>query len=290
MTSRAASGLVVIGRGRVGRTLAARAKEAGLSVRLVAGRTLGTSAQSRAAVCTAALVWIAVPDPALPEIDRVLASWLSERAPRARPVVAHASGARGPDALAACAALGVAVASAHPVISFGTTATRLEDASFVLAGDGSAVRRTAALVRRLGARPIVRALHGPRYHAALALAANGTAALGALATEWLTHHGALTSLEASRMLASLLRSVADNVGRVGAAQALTGPIARGDATAVQRHLAALSPDEQRDYAAVSRLVLRAATARGLGATEARAIERVLARATRASARSQRATR
>ncbi|MBX7197534.1 MAG: hypothetical protein K1X94_36145, partial [Sandaracinaceae bacterium] len=70
MTSRAASGLVVIGRGRVGRTLAARAKEAGLSVRLVAGRTLGTSAQSRAAVCTAALVWIAVPDPALPEIDR----------------------------------------------------------------------------------------------------------------------------------------------------------------------------------------------------------------------------
>ena len=55
----------------------------------------------------------------------------------------------------------------------------------------------------------------------------------------------------------LARASLDDVGRLGAAGALTGPVARGDWETVARHLAALDPAEREAYRVL------AATARRL---------------------------
>lgn len=268
--------VVLVGRGRVGRTLAKRFAERGVDAVLLAGRGLARSARARALLRRARVVWITVPDPHLPAVEAAIAAALDGLEPRALPVVAHAGGARGPGVLEACARRGARVAVAHPAVSFGTTHTSLEGTTFVIDGAPRATRTLAALVRRLGARPLTRALHGARYHAALSLVANGAAALAAAASAILAAgEPRLEQQEAARLLGSLLRSVADNVARVGPAMALTGPIARGDAAAVARHLEALAPTERADYAAVSRLVLRAAIARGLDPAARDAVEALL---------------
>jgi len=56
------------------------------------------------------------------------------------------------------------------------------------------------------------------------------------------------------MLGPLLRSVADNVEQLGLPEALTGPVRRGDAAGVARHLetiARLAPDLAPIYVAAS---------------------------------------
>ena len=284
-SERGAAEVVLVGRGRVGRTLLARLSERGVRAALVAGRGLDRATRAQALIRQAKVVWLVVPDPHVAEVEQVIARSLEGVSARASPVVAHAGGARGPEVLAACAARGVPVAVAHPAVSFGTTHTGLEDTVFVIDGSPRATRRLSALVRRLGARPLVRSLHGARYHAALALMANGATALAAAASRILVEgEPPLAPDEAARLLGSLLRSVADNVARVGPSSALTGPIARGDATAVARHLEALSAEPRADYVAVSHLVLRAARERGLDESAARAIAALLASPTPARVR------
>ena len=46
------------------------------------------------------------------------------------------------------------------------------------------------------------------------------------------------------MLGALLASVAANVAALGPARALSGPVRRGDASTIVRHLAALSSDPE----------------------------------------------
>jgi len=48
-----------------------------------------------------------------------------------------------------------------------------------------------------------------------------------------------------------VRGTVDNVARLGPAAALTGPVRRGDAATVERHLAPLDPDERAAYEALT---------------------------------------
>jgi len=91
-------------------------------------------------------------------------------------------------------------------------------------------------VRRLGMTPwSLPELDRIGYHAAAGLLANGAAALAGAASELLENSG-VSPRPAARMLGALLGSVADNVSRLGLPAALTGPVRRGDARAVARHL------------------------------------------------------
>ncbi len=270
MSDRAPKRIAIVGRGRVGRSLALRLRERGHRVTLLAGRSAGSGRARRAALARADVIWLTVPDPAIDATARAIAAALEPRAQLR--VAVHASGSLSEEVLAPLRGAGACIAVAHPILSFGTTRTVIEGATFTLAGDTRATREVARLVRALGARAIVRAVHGPRYHAALALAANGSTALLSLAAGLLgSSDPSLGATESRRALASLLRSVADNVARVGPIEALTGPVARGDAGAVARHLAALEEGEREDYVAVARLVLRAARARGLSEEASEAI-------------------
>ena len=82
-------------------------------------------------------------------------------------------------------------------------------------------------------------------------------------------------------LIPLLRGTIENVERLGPRRALTGPMARGDASTVARHAAALrggpdGPALWACYAALGRRALALGRARGSCApAAARAIDRLL---------------
>jgi predicted short-subunit dehydrogenase-like oxidoreductase (DUF2520 family) len=100
------------------------------------------------------------------------------------------------------------------------------------------------------------------YHAAAGLVANGAAALAAGGTELLERAG-VDRATAVAMLGPLLRSVADNVERLGLPAALTGPVRRGEIVGVERHLATLerlAPDLVPLYRAMGRTQLPLARA------------------------------
>jgi predicted short-subunit dehydrogenase-like oxidoreductase (DUF2520 family) len=116
------------------------------------------------------------------------------------------------------------------------------------------------------------------YHAAAGLVANGAAALAAVGAQLLVRAGVPREV-APKMLGPLLRSVADNVETLGFPEALTGPVRRGDAGGVEKHLSTLDaklPDAVPLYLAAAKAQLPLARAIGEASTESfDAVERVI---------------
>jgi predicted short-subunit dehydrogenase-like oxidoreductase (DUF2520 family) len=264
--------VIVFGRGKLGTSLSRGLRAGGASVSLRAGR--GPLPRKLA---PDALLILAVPDARIAELAARLAPRLGPRH-----VVLHCAGARGPEALAACAARGAAVGGLHPLVSFPSLRRLpgLEGAQFVAHGAPRALHAARRVCRMLGARCDCLPVLGPAYHAAAALLANGSAALAFSAARIWTALG-MPQRTAARGAESLLRSVAFNVGAVGVPAALSGPVARGDADTVEQHLQALRalvPGEAASYAALLPVVLACARAQGLPAARARAIGAVIERA------------
>lgn len=226
--------VVIVGRGKVARAIQARLAKRPHRVKLLAPRgrlpKIGEDVD---------LVVVAVRDDAIEDVARRLA------ASRARPLsaaVIHVAGARGAEALSALSGRCAGIGRAHPLASFASrqSVPDLRGALWLMDGERVAVARARRLGRALGCVP--RRWPGvppPAYHAAAALVANGAAALAAAAARVLVDAGAPPP-EVARALGVLLRSVAENVGRLGLPQALTGPVRRGDARTVSRHLRALA--------------------------------------------------
>jgi predicted short-subunit dehydrogenase-like oxidoreductase (DUF2520 family) len=133
--------------------------------------------------------------------------------------------------------------------------------------EGDVEGRAAALelAKLLGGRPID--LAGPSmalYHAAASLASNALVALAAAAGDVMSAAG-VDRAEGLSALVPLMQGTLENLGRVGLPAALTGPIARGDAGTVERHLHALAeraPELTELYRTVGRRVVRVAAEKG----------------------------
>lgn len=273
--------VAIIGRGKVGRALAAQLKpKLGRDVSLVRGR-------GRAPL-RADTVLLAVPDGSLAHVALTLAEpkVLARGKLRRAPVVLHLSGLRDAAVLAPLERSGVSIGAMHPLVSFADRKhpPKLDGATLVISGKRparlAAARLAALLSMRVIARP-TQALQGPRYHAAAALLANGAVALAVESSRVLEGLG-VPRRARERALARLLRSVADNVEQVGLPQALTGPVVRGDASAVALHLSALEPRERVAYADVTERILAVAIESGLSAAPAEAIAKLLRKRRRSS--------
>ncbi len=262
--------MLIVGRGRLGRSLARVLRARGVALTQWAGRGRWP------AMPDVDVALLAVADPFLEEVA-------SRLAPRLAPecVVIHASGARGIEALHALRPRARAVM--HPLVSFVGVGPSLEGAFAVVAGDRAAMGRTRWLARALGLTTIEAAIHGARYHAAAALVANGAAALATRAVGAIEKQG-VSRRCAERAVAGLLRSVADNVASVGVPRALTGPIVRGDARTVRAHRAAMDLRTRAAYDAIAPVILDVAREAGLSREKARAIRAALL--TRASSRAR----
>ena len=226
--------VVVIGRGRLGRSLAAALHAAGRPVSLEPGR-----APRGASIAAGTLVLLAVPDGAVTATAAALAD--AGALPGGVPAV-HLSGAHGLDALAPLAARGHPVGSFHPLQPFPVERPPSAFHGSLVAVDASepgTAARLEALARLLGARP--RRVHdGQRavYHAAASLAANLLVALADQSRLTFQSIG-WSEADALDAVRSLMRGSLEALDAVGLPEALSGPMRRGDAGTVARHVAAL---------------------------------------------------
>ncbi|MEV8438941.1 DUF2520 domain-containing protein [Actinosynnema sp. NPDC051121] len=192
---------------------------------------------------SADLVLLAVPDDELAGLVRGLVATGSLRAGQ---IVVHTSGAQGVEVLRPAAELGALCVALHPVMTF---TGRVEDVQRMNAccvgvtaadGDEIAWHVGEALVVEMSAEPVrVPEAARPLYHAALAHGANHLITLVADCADLLRDAGIQ---DAERMLGPLLSAALDNALRHGD-RALTGPVARGDAGTVAKHLAVLADTE-----------------------------------------------
>jgi predicted short-subunit dehydrogenase-like oxidoreductase (DUF2520 family) len=201
-----------------------------------------------------------------------------------RAVVVHVAGALGPEPLAALRGACAGVAQMHPMISFASPrwAPDLARGNVHVQGDPVAVARARRVARALGMTPrTIAGLDPIAYHAAAGLVANGAAALAAVGAELLAKAGVAPAV-APKMLGPLLRSVAENVERLGLPDALTGPVRRGDVAGLEKHLATLRaklPQAVAFYRAAAEAQLPLARALGDAPGESfDAIAKALARA------------
>jgi len=184
-----------------------------------------------------------------------------------RAAVVHCAGALGPEVLAGARGENIDVAQMHPMISFASRSfsPSLLRGQLHVDGDPGAVKAARALGRRLGMMPrTIAGLDKVAYHAAAGLVANGAAALAAGGVALLGRAG-VDAATAAAMLGPLLRSVAENVERLGLPEALTGPVRRGDAAGVKKHLETLrrlAPELVSIYVAAARTQLPLARALG----------------------------
>lgn len=249
--------VAILGAGRLARAFAGR-----LGPEAVVWSRRGTpeSAARRldAAVRSAGIVLVAVPDGAIAGVARLLA----ERRRSLRGVVVlHAAGAYGPELLAPAAARGAKTGVLHPLASIGPRgAGALAGASARIEGDAAAVRAARRLAKRLGLVPLRgKGPKGPRgraaYHAAASLAANDIVALLAAARDLLVVSG-VSRREAGPAVVALAAGVLENARRVGIEGALTGPVVRGDAGTLRAQRAALDAADPLAAAAHRALSLR----------------------------------
>ncbi len=218
--------LVIVGAGKVGSSLAAAAKRAGIGCTL-AGRT---EAAERAREADAVL--LCVPDAAIAEA----AAEIAAAAPGLR-FAGHTSGASPLAALEPLRAAGASTFSLHPLQTAPDAATDFTGAPAAISGsDEAALDLARRLAEGFGMRPFeVPDERRAAYHAAAAIASNFLVALEQSAADLLSAAGVGNGRE---LLAPLVLRTAANWSERGGA-ALTGPIARGDEATVARHLAAL---------------------------------------------------
>lgn len=272
-------GVGVIGAGRVGAVLGAALRAAGHAV--VGVSALSQASLDRAEVLLpqvpvlpvpvvverAQLVLLAVPDDALADLVAGLAA---TGAWQAGQLVVHTSGAHGTGVLAPVRAAGAIPLALHPAMTFTGTSLdlgRLLDAASAVTADAPVLPVAMALAVELGTEPFVVAeADRPLYHAGLSLASNHLVTLVAQAREVLAAAGVE---HPGRVLGPLLRATLDGALDRGD-DALTGPVARGDAGTLTAHRRELGAAAGRGVVGLDVVASHLALARATAARAARA--------------------
>ncbi len=275
--------LTIVGAGRVGRSLAAALEAGPLTdrVELLHGTAPPESGPARTQHAAArgafhTLVFC-VPDDALSETAATWASAMESVAGRGF-VALHTSGVHPASALDPLRSIGFAAAAWHPLtVVERPDAAAVRSVTWGVEGDERAVERAAGLISALEGRMLrVAPAEHARYHGAAVLASNALVACLAAATRELA--AAAEGPADARDLLPLARAALDAVEREGLEGGLTGPVARGDAGTVRRHLDALEGVPRELYRAAALELLELVGA-GLPAGRAEEVRRSLRRET-----------
>ena len=210
------------------------------------------------------VIFICVPDRAIGEAARNLAAEAVRSGIDVRGKFAyHVSGSAQVSVLAPLAALGMEVGSLHPLQSFAAPRDSLANIGMAVDGTPKAQVLAQDLARLVGAVPFnVPAEERAAYHAAACFCSNYAVTVVALAQKLLSRWAA-SEEEAFKLLLPLFNGTAHNLQNAKTAgQALTGPIARGDAVTVKAHLAALPQEFLPAYCALGRETVKLAAANG----------------------------
>lgn len=247
--------VVIVGAGRAGRGLTRALRASGVEVRLKSRREETDDPDAARPLPIPLLaggaeaVLIAVRDGQLADaITEVVDARLD-----AQVTVLQLSGSAPDAGLEPLRRRGHAAGTFHPLVALSEpsrSASALRGAWIGVGGDERAVRAAGALAAILGSHTLTVPLPDParaRYHAAAVFASNFPVVLAAIAERLFVESG--VSAEAARgAVGQLAVSAANALQDRDPADALTGPVARGDVTTIERHLVALADDAEADTA------------------------------------------
>ena len=250
--------LNIIGCGAVGKTLGRLFHDSGVfQIQDILNRSTASGAEAAAFIGAgravsgfgemrrADLYLVAASDDTIAEAAQALAA---SQLVRRGDIAWQVSGALPSEVLVPLREQGGEIASLHPVKSFADPAASV--ATFAgtwcgVEGDASAVAVLSAAAVSIGGRVFsVDPAFKSVYHAGAVLSCNYLTALLEVGVRAYVK-GGLSRETALQVMEPLVRGTLDNVFRAGTAQALTGPIARGDAAVVAAQLRALEEWDQR---------------------------------------------
>ncbi len=210
------------------------------------------------------IIFITTPDHAIEETCRII---VKNRGIRKNAVVLHCSGALPSTILSSVHASHAAAGSMHPLQSFAAENSKnpFQDIMVAVEGDEDAIQMAEAIACDLSAQPFIIRTDGKTlYHAAAVVASNYLVTLMDLSFKLIAASGVSES-DAYNVLKPLIKGTLSNIANVGIPDALTGPIARGDAEIVEKHMAAirlLSPDLLAQYRMLGFATIKIAQAKG----------------------------
>jgi predicted short-subunit dehydrogenase-like oxidoreductase (DUF2520 family) len=270
--------IVLIGPGRLGQAVARLLCDAGHDLRAIISRDPGRAREgARFAGCRPAattdlsraregeLVFLAVPDDSLGKLaaDLRCGSCLAPGT-----VLLHFSGLHPASILLGEEGPPLQAIAIHPLQTFADAVVGIRN----FPGTPCSVECPdelwplgEQLVNDLGGIPFrISAASKPLYHAAACVASNYLVTLISTAGQIMAACG-MEEKEALHLLIPLLRGTEKSLSTLGPELALTGPIARGDARTVEKHLKALAPlaaDLQEIYRVMGKKTVELARRKG----------------------------
>jgi predicted short-subunit dehydrogenase-like oxidoreductase (DUF2520 family) len=187
------------------------------------------------------VIFICVPDDMIPVVAKKLSGTTIDWSNKS---VVHCSGNLFSDELDVLADKGAQIASMHPLQTFrrGDKADRFGGIFVSLEGRKELCDELEAFINRIGAKPLrVQKEQKQILHIAAVFASNYVVAILHEAEQLLKRNGIENSL---KPLEPLVRQTIENSMNTGPAESLSGPIARGDAESVRKHLHALARNSE----------------------------------------------
>ncbi|AKG53745.1 hypothetical protein DGWBC_1090 [Dehalogenimonas sp. WBC-2] len=239
----------IIGAGKTGTALALGLNQAGYSIAGISSRTF-CSAEKLAVKIPGAvaydnpqsvadgadLIFITTPDTAISLIADSISTHPDQ-------MICHVSAADPIDVLAPLRQQGAVTGIFHPLQSIGSMekASILPGITFALEAEEPLLGILRQMASRLGGHTVE--LSGDDrvlYHASAVMVSNYLVTLVSLASSlWQRFQNRESAVKA---LLPLIRGTVDNIETIGIPACLTGPVSRGDAGTVKRHLVALAKE------------------------------------------------
>lgn len=268
--------VLIVGPGHVGRGLFRAFRNSGVEVLGLHGRKTSAWTTSSGAlpsnVGDANTIIVAVRDE---QIDDAIAELINSRrnarngvAPGT--VIVHTSGGEEPELVPRLPEFGMSGGTFHPMIPFANAERvpeLLRHAWIGIDGDETARATSRRLAGHVGARTLEIPAGGKSlYHAAAVISSNFPVVLASVASELLISLG-IPERSAQQAVHGLMDGAVENIGDAPPADALTGPVVRGETATIIRHLSALRGDAEAKavYKRMSLAALDIAARRGVDA-------------------------
>lgn len=239
----------VVGCGKLGTTLSKFLSEAGYTPAGFASKSLKSASNAAEAAGSevfgtvpweitkqADIVFLTTPDGL---IEETCVQISKNNGFKKGSIVLHCSGAHPSTILSSAKECNARTGSLHPLQSFAAPVLKgnpFQNIIMAVEGEEAAVDIGKAIAEKLGARCMtIKTEAKTLYHASAVVASNYLVALFDLAFKLIGKAG-IADQDAFDVLNPLVQGTLSNVEKVGTANALTGPISRGDTETVERHL------------------------------------------------------
>ena len=274
----------IIGPGHVGRGLFRAFRASGVEIVGLHGKRPSGVATSSGNIPSDAsranVIIVAVRDPQLDATIAEVAVAAKDGRITRDSVILHTSAIAEPVGLKALSEAGFSGGTFHPLVPFTdpeVSAELLRRSWIGIDGENAAKNASRRLAGHLGARTLeIPPGRKPAYHAAAILASNFPVVLASVAGH-LLHDIGVPDASAYKAVESLMAGALINMKQALPDDALTGPIVRGDAETVGKHIHALQGHEQalQVYRALSHAAVEIARARGVDSRTLAAISALL---------------